>query len=122
MTNLIKAAQEFLEATEAYMDYRPSDESDSKLAWDAFIQYDQRYNKANAALTAALEEAKRGQWMPIETAPKNGGVMLWGEGRIGFGYYHDVPRLGSYGPWHWPFTHQPTHWQPQPNPPEGTKL
>lgn len=73
------------------------------------------------AASPALADAPRDGWLPIETAPKDGTwVMLyvrWQDKRdiIGCGQW----TLDGEGRrvWFWPWSNQPTHWQPLPAPP-----
>lgn len=54
-------------------------------------------------------------WRPIETAPKNGEVILWNGSFICMAQWN---RIASR--WHdgVGFIDNPTHWQPLPEPPE----
>lgn len=83
------------------------------------------------------------KWLPIETAPKDGGeILLFGDGRVTSGNWSapsEVPRLiyrDGFAPeeewdewepywasWDGGFTeeHPPTHWMPLPPPPEKTE-
>lgn len=64
------------------------------------------------------------EWMPIETAPRDGtDVLCW----VGFTYTPEqhVILHWSEGDWitdymvdYWAASYEPTHWQPLPDPPE----
>ena len=86
---------------------------------------------ADAALESALRVALAGreEWQPIETAPKDVAVLLWGK------YWNnkDVfqrPLVGQWNPisnpqrWEalgeYRFGIRPTHWMPLPAAPKGT--
>ena len=60
-------------------------------------------------------EALRG-WMPIETAPKDGTRVLLSirEDGLTIGYYCGGAWIYQESSWH-----NPTHWHPLPEPPEG---
>ena len=87
--------------------------------------------EARAALESALRMALAGreEWQPIETAPKDVAVLLWGK------YWNnkDVfqrPLVGQWNPisnpqrWEalgeYRFGIRPTHWMPLPAAPKGT--
>lgn len=64
-----------------------------------------------------------GEWLDIETAPKDGGnVLLWcvdlvgGNGRVATGSWHGI-YSGSWWDFHMEYTLNPTHWMPLPDPP-----
>lgn len=64
------------------------------------------------------------KWRSIETAPKDGTLLLLyaksGDNyHMRTGYYNDAPRLGNYPKWRWELTIEPTHWMPLPKPPDG---
>ncbi len=66
-------------------------------------------------IRAAFEFAKKFQWQPIETAPKNGDLILgwskpWGE------HVQTVRFLTGKNQWN--VTMQPTHWMPLPEAPK----
>lgn len=65
------------------------------------------------------------EWQPIETAPKMRTILLWaltdtetGNWKMETGFWHT-----GYDNWTWEgrqiksYDHQPTHWQPLPDPP-----
>ena len=59
-------------------------------------------------------------WQPIETAPKDGTVvlLLGRSGRHADGFFEPKAYNGI-GVWVWPYVHaEPTHWQPLPEPPK----
>jgi hypothetical protein len=60
-------------------------------------------------------------WQPIETAPKDGKLVLVYAGFIGIASYYNWLGNG----WQWcddgeglPYDPQPTHWMPLPAPPQ----
>jgi hypothetical protein len=65
---------------------------------------------------AALEAAERVRWQAIETAPKDGDLILCAsspeEVRMSTGRWAE-------GYWLWGHEEEPTHWQPLPSPPES---
>ena len=86
---------------------------------------------SRAALESALRMALAGreEWQPIETAPKDVAVLLWGK------YWNDKdvfqrPLVGQWNPisnpqrWEalgeYRFGIRPTHWMPLPAAPKGT--
>lgn len=90
-----------------------------------------QHDAARAALESALRMALAGreEWQPIETAPKDVAVLLWGK------YWNnkDVfqrPLVGQWNPisnpqrWEalgeYRFGIRPTHWMPLPAAPKGT--
>lgn len=81
------------------------------------------------------EAAEMDGWQPIETAPKDGSAILIYGGTYSYSIYADEPFDGvSIARWyrfHWRgedrqahddwYSHNPTHWQPLPNPPQHSK-
>jgi hypothetical protein len=69
-----------------------------------------------AQAKAALEAAERVRWQAIETAPKDGDLILCAsspeEVRMSTGRWAE-------GYWLWGHEEEPTHWQPLPSPPES---
>lgn len=61
-------------------------------------------------------------WQPIETAPKDGSSVLVYEGFepiVTEGWWDAEDEMWRpSGSRNYPFWHQPTHWQPLPDPPE----
>jgi hypothetical protein len=56
------------------------------------------------------------EWQPIETAPKNGVILVWDENETWeIAYYHRGK--WRYGPKGYSFN--PTHWMPLPDPPKN---
>lgn len=56
--------------------------------------------------------------MPIDTAPKNGKlVLLYGAGYMRPGYFNEEAQIRNYPDWRWGLTIEPTHWMPLPPPP-----
>lgn len=84
------------------------------------LHYD---TEATDALHHAIEHMKRGQWRPIETAPKDGPRFL-AKGEhprsIAVAYYGHLGDLfinGTLKKWNEP-SMQPTHWMPLPEQPQ----
>ena len=88
--------------------------------------------QAASRIEALEAEVERFAWQPIETAPKDTLVLLYGEpcGEI-FGRFREptiVVGANRYDYWavdatdYYQVTVEPTHWMPLPNPPsqEGT--
>lgn len=78
--------------------------------------YDKLYDVTESALTA-LSKAMGDGWMDIESAPKDGTMLLlWHESYpfgAGIGYWSDVNGQFAVGS-----MKQPSHWQLQPLPPQ----
>jgi hypothetical protein len=85
---------------------------------------------ARAATERAQAPDKADAWLPIETAPKGRTrIQLWTRGRAGYGYWED-DRYGRPPRPYWANENlalngklymraaQPTHWKPEPAPPE----
>lgn len=89
-------------------------------------------------LSAALSAAeKRGEWRPIETAPKDGtDILLFGGRMIAVGYWTEECEMGGVDsprepgwqiykvdedPYYSRDFNEATHWQPLPPPPAGTQ-
>ena len=78
------------------------------------------YNRLNDELQRLLAAT---QWRPIETAPKDGTVIVAHDWHRGCGIYgHDETQLVSFkdGEWFGKDSyeiHYPTHWMPLPKPP-----
>jgi hypothetical protein len=79
----------------------------------------------SGALTAPAEVNAEG-WRPIETAPRDGSVLILHttHGTVDPGFYVDRGFLGGW--WQWCEDHDhsqtpihPAHWMPLPKPPEG---
>ena len=81
-------------------------------------------------LIAAAVAAAVPKWQPIETAPKDGTVLLSDGGTVGEGFWHDGSKCrghrGGEG-WFWETDRcelliasnaHATHWMPLPSPPE----
>lgn len=64
-------------------------------------------------------------WQPIETAPKNGTVVLtWGDvpNFVRVSYFDSVQKKWNYYPYPTQFkVDQPTHWQPLPKGPKNER-
>ncbi len=57
------------------------------------------------------------EWRPIDTAPKDGTVVLLAgkQGRMADGYFGQPKGWANPDSWIWPFIHaNPTHWMPMP--------
>ncbi len=81
---------------------------------------------ADAAGTIAA--ARKPEWMPIDSAPKDGvEILLAEDGTVGTGFYDDAPMARRAVPgWFWEMDRgdfmiakncHPTHWMPLPAPP-----
>lgn len=59
------------------------------------------------------------EWQPIETAPKDGRVILawWSEEYMETIRYHDGEWVWSHDYDSWNDNFKPTHWMPRPAPP-----
>lgn len=75
----------------------------------------------------SMEKLRRDKligWQPIETAPKNIGILVVGKrGVVWKGFINqrsrkDLPKLTVYGPTGRNTAFKATHWQPLPAPPE----
>lgn len=65
------------------------------------------------------------EWLPIESAPKNGAeILAFASGEFGDLFYGvaqwaeaNAAFTNSVAGWFWPFAIRPTHWMPLPPPP-----
>jgi len=78
--------------------------------WSEIDETLERRNKDLEKLSDILDARRRG-WLPIETAPKDGNVLLYDDSVIWVGTWKNKKRIGDY-------LYNPTHWQPLPEPPE----
>ncbi len=85
-----------------------------------------------AALCDLARQALEGQWLPIETAPKDGTIIdLWMDDRIADHQFREPDAWWLNGAWVtvnddflvFPLPHEftPTHWRPLPTPPTQQK-
>lgn len=74
-------------------------------------------------LHARVQDLERGaaQWQPIETAPKDGPILLRSKkGRVADGMW--IAATDTRGGWAWALIHQePTHWMPLPPEPDRAR-
>lgn len=68
-------------------------------------------------------------WQPIESAPKNGTLVLLGdfkdpeEHEQGVARWHEGMWTDGFQPhWYWTGSNTPTHWMPLPEPPCGHQI
>ena len=62
------------------------------------------------------------EWKPIETAPKDGMVMVcgkWDNGDVWYNFGNCLEVGGPYGDWD--IDLDPTHWMPLPTPPQDDR-
>lgn len=105
--------------------------SEGDVSWcrDKIFTHDIEYIRADLA-DAALKAREAATWLPIETAPKMQGVLLWADTstpdfpnwRMGSGHYQSEMNV-----WIWEgeqvrnWAHPPTHWMPLPSPPAAAQ-
>lgn len=86
-----------------------------------------RHPYLDEALTYAIEIMKRGQWQPIETAPKDGTYVLVCEKdnsaiyEARFMWDDWFPAMQSDSDEYDPMKGFPSHWMPLPEPPQERK-
>ncbi len=85
-----------------------------------------RHKYLDEAIDHVIEVMKRGQWIPIESAPKDGTRVLLFAGKWILGT-SSVPYIGGWSEKWQCFKNElmndckPTHWMPLPEPPQERK-
>ena len=84
------------------------------------------FEETSAHSSNVPRREKMAEWMPIETAPKDGTmILLYRDGDHADGHWMGDARFQIWGNrrrgWSYPDWCAPTHWQPLPSPPDSQR-
>jgi hypothetical protein len=70
------------------------------------------------AMVGIVDLCERPQWQPIETAPKDGSIIIVAAPAVGAARWSHFREPAGYWEWFSGGRCRPTHWMPLPSPPE----